>query len=285
MLKYNKELGLQHTLALSFFVIIALPVLIFFVLLIQSKRAFLEVGLGLLSTSWFPAGQEYGILAMLYGSAVVVILALAIAVPLSLLSALALTEFVPKSLQLTIKSILEILAGVPSIIYGLLGIVILCPWLEQVFDISTGRTLFAGGLLLALMILPMMISLFEDVFSQIPHEFRDNSSSLGLNKSQIILALILPISKYPCFNIILLAMSKALGETMAIMLVIGCVDKFPNFWLPLSAGQTVTSKLGRDLGNYSFHSIEFSVMIAMALILLIPTIIFSFVLKKRELVR
>ncbi len=275
----RKELGLKYVLGLSFFVVASMPIIIFLVLLIQSKRAFFEVGWGLFSTTWFPAGQEYGILAMLYGSLVVVLLALSIAVPLALFSALALSEFIPKSCRLVIKSLLEILAGIPSIIYGLLGVVILCPWLEQVFDISTGRTLFAGGLLLALMILPMMISLLEDVFSQIPNEYRDNASSLGLNKSQTITSLLIPISKSHGFNIVLLAMSKALGETMAVMLVIGCVDQFPNFWLPLSAGQTVTSKLGRDLGNYSFYSIEFSVMIAMALILLIPTILFGFILR------
>ena len=283
--KLNKELGFKYSLALGFYIVLALPLLIFFILFMQSKLAFFEVGLGLFTKEWFPPEGKYGILSMIYGSAVVVLLSLAIAIPLSSFSSLALSELVPKSYKLILKSVLEVLAGVPSIIYGLLGIAILCPWLEQVFDVSTGRTLFAGGVLLALMILPMMMSLFEDVFSQIPDEFRENSRSLGLNKSQVILSLIIPISKYSGFNIILLAMIKALGETMAIMLVIGCIDRFPNFWLPLSAGQTVTSKLGRDLGNYSFHSVEFSVMIAMALILLIPTIVFSVLLRKGESVK
>lgn len=280
MVRVIKSLLLKQVLGLGFYLVIAIPILILLTLIYYSKTAFFEVGLGLFSTDWFPPEQKYGILAMLYGSATVVIMALILGTPLALFSALALSELTPKKSRLVIKSILEILAGIPSIVYGLLGVVIICPWLETVFGLSSGRTLFAGGLILALMILPMMMTLFEDIFSQISHEYRLSAKSLGLNKTQVITSMILPMSRYACLDVLLLSISKALGETMAIMLVIGCIDKFPNFWLPLSAGQTVTSKLGRELGNHSFYSVEFSVMIAMALILLLPTVVFTFIIKK-----
>ena len=224
----------------------------------------------LLSQEWNPAKEQYGILPMLYGTFAVALIAMLIAAPLGVLSAVAISEYLPRALRIPVKATLELLAGIPSIIYGLIGIALLSPFLSDVFDLQSGRTIFAGGILLAVMILPTIVTLSEDALHNIPYVYRETGVGLGYYRYEVIKDILLPIAKSDIIGAMLLALGRALGETMAVMLVIGSIDRIPSPVANiLSPGQTITSKLGREISESAFGSTHFQALIFMALILLV----------------
>lgn len=257
-------------LLLCTFLSASLIALISIFLLGYSWNAITSSQVELLGTVWNPARNQFGILPMLYGSVAVTIIALLLALPLGLITAIFTSEILPGRFRLQVKSLLELLAGIPSIIYGLIGVVFLSTWLESLFDLQTGRTILTAGLLLALMILPTIITLCDDAIHNIPSSYRDAASSLGLYQYEVIMTVLLPIARTDIIGASLLALGRALGETMAVMLVIGSIDRLPQSLISvLEPGQTITSKLGREIAETSFGSLHFSAMIFMALVLLI----------------
>lgn len=251
---------------------------IFITLLINSWDAITTIGLDLFKLQWNPATGEFGIIPMLFGTLAVTALALIIAVPIGILTAIFTSEILPEKFRFIVKSLLELLAGIPSIIYGLIGIAFFSIWIQEIFDLQSGRTILTAGILLSIMILPTIITLADDAFHNIPEKYRETAKGLGLYKFEIIKEIILPIAKADLKGAVLLAFGRALGETMAVMLVIGSIDKLPtpifNF---LSPGQTITSKLGREIAETSFGSVHFSAMIFMGLLLLILVLILTIV--------
>ncbi len=242
--------------------------LIFIILLINSWEAISTIGLDLISLSWNPAKGEFGIISMLYGTFVVTFIALVIAIPLGTFTAIFTSEILASKYRFVVKSTLELLAGIPSIIYGLIGIAFLSIWFQDLFDLQSGRTLFTAGILLSVMILPTIITLTDDAFHNIPEKYRETAKGLGLYNSEIIKEVLVPIAKADIKSAILLAFGRALGETMAVMLVVGSIDRLPSPVLNwLSPGQTITSKLGREIAETSFRSVHFSAMIFMGLLL------------------
>ncbi len=265
----------------------AVVFLIFTILLLNSWSAISNVGLDLINLSWNPSKGEFGIISMLFGTFVVTFIALVISIPLGVFTAIFTSEILASKYRFFVKSILELLAGIPSIIYGLIGIAFLSIWFQDLFDLQSGRTLLTAGILLSVMILPTIITLTDDAFHNIPNKYRETAKGLGLYNSEIIKEVLVPIAKADVKSAILLAFGRALGETMAVMLVIGSIDKLPNpIYNWLSPGQTITSKLGREIAETSFGSIHFSAMIFMGLLLfsvvLLLTIIAQNSSKKTE---
>ncbi len=253
-----------------------LIILILMTLLIQSGPAIFYNNSSLLSTTWNPAAGEYGIIPMVYGTLIVMIIAMVMAVPLGVLSAIYIAETRSDRLRRLLKSTLEILAGIPSIVYGLIGVAYVSLWVAQGFELQTGRVILTAGLLLAVMILPTIITLTEDAISSVPRQYRENAASLGLYHYEIIREVILPLCKADIAGAALLALGRALGETMAVMLVIGSLDRLPSpLYNLLSSGQTITSKLGREIAESAFGSIHFSVLVFMSLILVSFTLILT----------
>ena len=213
---------------------------------------------------------------MLYGTFAVALIAMLIAAPLGVLSAVAISEYLPRTLRIPVKAALELLAGIPSIIYGLIGIALLSPFLSDIFDLQSGRTIFAGGILLSVMILPTIVTLSEDAFHNIPYVYRETGAGLGCYRYEIIKDILLPIAKSDIIGAMLLALGRALGETMAVMLVIGSIDRIPSpVTNILSPGQTITSKLGREISESAFGSPHFQALIFMALILLVIVVVLT----------
>lgn len=201
--------------------------LIIIVLLLNSWSAITNIGWDLFTLKWNPSKQQFGILAMLYGTAIVTIIAITIAAPLGILAAIFTSEILPEKYRLLVKSILELLAGIPSIIYGLIGVAFFSRWIEQWFDLQSGRTLLTAGILLAIMILPTIITLVDDAIHSIPEKYREASKGLGLYPHEIVKNTLLPIVRTDIISAVMLAIGRALGETMAVMLVIGSIDKIP----------------------------------------------------------
>jgi phosphate transport system permease protein len=254
---------------------------ILLILLINSWEAISKIGMDLLSLSWNPAKGEFGIISMLYGTIVVTLIALILAIPLGIYTAIFTSEILASKHRFIVKSILELLAGIPSIIFGLIGIAFLSIWFEDLFDLQTGRTLFTAGILLSIMILPTIITLTDDALHNIPKKYRENAKGLGLYDFEIIKEVLIPIAKSDVKSAILLAFGRALGETMAVMLVIGSIDKLPTpLFNWLSPGQTITSKLGREIAETSFGSVHFSAMIFMGLLLFSIVLFLTFLAQR-----
>jgi len=243
--------------------------LILTVLLINSFGAGYEVGWDLFTTTWNPPRGQFGIVSMLYGSIVVTLLSLLIAVPAGVCTAVFISEILKQKYRIYVKSGLELLAGIPSIIYGLIGVVFFSTWIEKLFHAQTGRTLFTAGILLSIMILPTIITLCDDALQNVPQKYREAAKGLGLYKHEIIVGSVLPVASSDIIGAVLLALGRAFGETMAVMLVIGSIDKIPKpFYNLLVPGQTITAKLGREIAECSFGSLHFQSLIFMGFILL-----------------
>lgn len=242
-------------------------------LFLQSGPAILSASDTILTTRWNPAEGIYGIVPMVFGSLFVMFIAVSIALPIGLLAAIAISQIRDKNRRRVIKSALEILAGIPSIVYGLIGVAYVSLWVAGAFDLQSGRIILTAGLILAVMILPTFLSLAEDAIGQVPNAARENAAALGLYPYETYGTVILPAAAPGIASAALLALGRALGETMAVMLVIGSLDRLPSpLFNPLSSGQTITSKLGREIGESAFGSAHFSVLVFMSLILVLLTI-------------
>ena len=215
---------------------------------------------------------------MIYGTAVVALLALMLAAPVGIASAIFTAEYLPRRWRLAVKVLIELLAGIPSVIYGLLGILLLRDWIYDLFtrfDISSGDTLLTAGALLAVMILPTVVTLSDDALRGIPSEQRRAARALGLTRAETIFGICLPQSAHGLMSALLLGLGRALGETIAVFLVVGRQDNhLPKHWLSLrpliESGQTLTSKLGGSETNIAYGDpLHWAAMVGLGLLLLV----------------
>jgi len=268
--------GLKSYAQLSALISSSLILLILITMIIQSGPAFFDNGGSILSTDWQPSSGRYGILPMVFGTLIVMVIAIILALPLGILSAIYIAETRSDRLRRLLKSALEVLAGIPSIVYGLIGVAYVSLWVAKGFDLQTGRVILTAGLLLAVMILPTIMTLTEDAISSVSNKYRENAASLGLFHYEVIKDVVLPLAKADIAGAALLALGRALGETMAVMLVIGSLDRLPSpLFNVLSSSQTITSKLGREIGESAFGSTHFSALVLMSLILVTFTLILT----------
>lgn len=229
---------------------------------------------------WFFRTHEFGALPMIYGSVVVSVVALALAAPIGLGAAIFTAEYLPRRARLAVKVLIELLAGVPSVVYGLLGILLLRDWIYELFarfDPLSGDTLLTAAVLLAVMILPTIVTLSDDALRSVPASQRRASRGLGLTHAETILHVSLPQAKRGLGSALLLALGRALGETIAVFLVVGRQDNnLPSHWLSLrpllEAGQTLTSKLGGAETNIAWGDpLHWAAIVGLGLILLALT--------------
>ncbi len=286
MSAFQNSIGRGYVVS-STYLSIAIVLVIFIVLFISSYDAFSTVGWKIFTLEWNPSKDKFGVLSMIYGTLSVTFIALLIAMPLGVLTAIFISEILPEKFRLYFKSAIELLAGIPSIIYGLIGIAFFSGWVSSLFELATGRTILTAGILLSIMVLPTIITLSEDALHNIPKKYREASKGLGLYPFETITKTLLPIAKNDIIGAILLALGRALGETMAVMLLIGSIDRIPDpFYNFLAPGQTITSKLGREIGESAFGSLHFSALNAIGFLLLLIvitlTIITQFYFKKED---
>lgn len=245
----------------------------------QSLPVWGHSGAGFLSgTEWFFRAQRFGAASMIYGTLVVSALALALAAPLGLGAAVFTAEVVPVRARVAVKSAIELLAGIPSVVYGLLGVLVLRQWMMPVLaplEPLSGDTLATAGVLLAVMILPTVVTLADDALRGVPASQRQAARALGLNRGEQILRVSLPQAWPGLLAALLLGLGRALGETIAVFLVVGRQD---NQWparlfslQPLAeAGQTLTSKLGGSETHIAYGDpLHWAAMLGLALVLLV----------------
>lgn len=218
---------------------------------IQSVPVWKQEGLDyLFGTRWFHREKIFETASMIYGTLVVAAVALFVAVPVGVGAAICASEFLGRRSRIALKIAMEWLAGVPSVIYGLLGVLFLREWVYEAFsrwDPLSGDTLLTAGLLLAIMVLPTLMSLSDDALRGVPLAQREAARGLGLSRAETARCVVLPQAWHGIAAAILLALGRALGEMIAVFLVVGRQDnQWPESFLRslLEPGQTLSSKLG-----------------------------------------
>lgn len=184
------------------------------------------------SSEWKPMKGEFGFLPFIVGSLWVTFLAILIAFPISLLTAIYLTEYARPRVRKMVFPALDILAALPSVIYGVWGMLVIVPWISShvaphFMDFSSGYTVLAAGIVLGVMVLPLLVSLFIEVFSSVPVELREASLALGATRWQTAKRVVLRKTLAGMLAATVLAVSRAMGETIAVLMVCGCVIGIP----------------------------------------------------------
>ena len=196
---------------------------------ILAQKSFFSL---LFSSAWSPLRGEFGLFPFIMGTLWVTFVALIMAVPVSLLSAIYLSEYAPRFIRESTKPIIDLLAGLPSVIYGVWGVLLIVPFVGQVlaplFGVeSSGYTILAGGVVLAIMIFPTIISVCLEVFTSIPYEMRETSLSLGATKWETVRYVVLKKGLQGIIAAVVLGLSRAFGETMAVLMVVGNIPRSP----------------------------------------------------------
>jgi phosphate ABC transporter permease protein PstC len=199
----------------------------------------------ILSSHWAPTKGHFGILAMIISSVLVTLGAMLIGVPLGLSCAIVLAEFSPKRLKMVLKPTLELLAGVPSVVYGFLGVIWLVPLIRNYLG-GPGLSLLAAAIILGIMILPTVISISIDALTAVPDLYRDGSLALGATRWQTVSRVVLPAASSGIITAIILGMGRAIGETMAVIMVAGNALQIPTSIL--DPVRTLTSNIALELG-------------------------------------
>ncbi len=264
---------------------IALVIVLMVGLLWQSAPVIRHSGLDyLIGGEWFYRLERFGILPMIYGSAVVSLVALLLAVPLGLATAVLMSEYLPPRLRLAAKTAVELLAGIPSVVYGLLGVLWLREWMQdrlEPFDPISGDSLLTAGVLLGVMVLPTVTTLADDALRGVSGRQRAAARGLGLTRAETILGVVLPQARAGLVAAVLLGLGRAVGETIAVFLVVGRQDnQLPGSpwdlepWI--QPGQTLTSKLG---GAETFIAwgdpLHWSAIAGLAAVLLLGTVVIN----------
>ena len=217
------------------------------------------------SSEWKPSQKKFGFLPFISGTLSVTFLAICIALPLSLLTAVSLTEYSKKMVRKFVYPALDILAALPSVIYGVWGILLLIP--------VTGYSLLTASLVLCVMVLPIMVSLFVEIFSSVPQDLRDASLALGATQWQTTRRVVLKKSISGIFAAVVLALSKAMGETIAVMMVCGSIPAIPK---SLFGGfYTLPALIGNNYGEMASVPLYESAIMFAALLLLVIVVIFN----------
>jgi len=225
--------------------ILSLALITFFIFQ-QGIPLIAKIGFGnFFSTNWSPTKGQFGILSMIIGSLMVTTGALVVGVPFGLACAIFLTEFSSKAVQNTLKPVLELLAGIPSVVYGFIGIVILVPFLRQNFG-GPGFSVLAASIILGIMILPTIVSISYDSLISVPNTYREGSYAVGATKWQTVTMLLLPAARSGIVAGIILGMGRAIGETMAVIMIAGNALKIPGSIL--DSVRTLTSTIALELG-------------------------------------
>ena len=199
----------------------------------------------ILSSHWAPTKGHFGIFAMIVSSLLVTLGALAVGVPLGLSCAISLAEFSPERVRRVLKPALELLAGIPSVVYGFLGVIWLVPLIREDLG-GPGLSLLAASLILGIMILPTVISISIDALTAVPDTSREGSIALGATRWQTVHRVVLPAASSGIITAIILGMGRAVGETMAVIMVAGNALKLPTSIL--DPVRTLTSNIALELG-------------------------------------
>ncbi|MDR0611201.1 MAG: phosphate ABC transporter permease subunit PstC [Planctomycetaceae bacterium] len=284
-----KFIAFQFFVRTADFVLIVVVALFVFILY-RSLPFLISGGLGRLveaftSRQWFPNADPpvFGMLSLFYGSLVVTFFSMLLAVPVGILSAIVLSDFVPFSVRQLFKPVIELLAAIPSVAFGFFAIKIVAPWLQEFFGFTSGTNALNAAIILAVMAVPTIVSVAEDAISGIGRELREASYSLGATRAETILNVVIPASWSGIAAAIILGTMRAVGETMVVWMAAGNAANMPSAWYRVDqvisglgdAVRTMTATIAGDIGEAPADSLHRSALFTVGLILLLFTFVMN----------
>ncbi|NYT01248.1 MAG: phosphate ABC transporter permease subunit PstC [Methanosarcinales archaeon] len=251
---------------------IIIMALIFYFLIRESVPAFYEVGPVhlLLGNKWHSPGGIFGMMPLITSTLLVTALALVINILIGLPLAIYLSELASPLGREILKPAIELLAGVPSIVYGFLGVLVLVSYLGSTFDMLTGRSILAAAVLLGVMFIPALATICEDSLRAVPKEFKEGSLALGATEWQTVRNVTLPAASSGIIAAVILNVGRIIGETMAALLVVGNIARSPSpLFDVFDRGATFTSVIAGEMGEVAHGSLHYSSLFAVGLVLLV----------------
>ncbi|SDG30688.1 phosphate ABC transporter membrane protein 1, PhoT family [Methanolobus vulcani] len=234
----------------------------------------------LTDTKWLPTATkpQYGLLPLLLGSFVVTVGSILFSVPLGIASAIYISEIADPKIANVLKPVTEILAGIPSVVYGFFGLVILVPIVQKTLSLPTGQTALTGSIMLGIMALPTIISISEDAISSVPRSIKEGSLALGSTEWQTIYKVTVPAALSGISAAVMLGIGRAIGETMTVMMVSGNSAIIPGFPSGLfESVRTMTATIALEMGEVPQGSDHFHALFAIGSVLFITTFIINII--------
>jgi phosphate transport system permease protein len=247
--------------------------LIFLFLLREGVPFFFEVAPGnLLGTHWYPTFDLFGTVPLLLGSILVTVVAMVIALPLGVATAVFVREVAPGWAREILKPVIEVLAGIPSVVLGFFGMTLVAPVIRETLGAPTGLTAFTGALILAYMALPTIISVAEDALDAVPKSYRDAGLAMGATQWQTIWRVVVPAARSGIVTAMMLGMGRAIGETMAVMMVTGNAARLPlsldSLFRPV---RTMTATVAAEMGEVAQGSTHYHALFGIGIVLFLLT--------------
>jgi len=235
--------------------------------------AFSRFGLNfVLGQRWATKYNMYGAFPLIYGSLMVVSGALMISVPLGVSTSIFIMEVLPFSVRDVFKSIIELLASIPSVIYGFIGKMFLAPFIASVFCLFSGENALTASLILAVMAIPTIVGVSGEIIAAVPRDYKEAALALGATRWQTIKSVVLPLSKSGILASIMLGFGRAIGETIAVRMVAGNVAKISTpLWNYLDPVYPITAVIAMQMGESAVGSLEYSALFGLGLILFMIT--------------
>ena len=249
--------------------------LIFFFLLREGLPTLTEVPLSsLLSIRWYPIEEHFGLLPLITGSIIVTLGATLIAVPFGIGTAVYISEIAPRWMREVLKPLVELLGGLPSVVLGFLGILILSPFLRSFLNLPTGLTALAGSILLGGIAVPTVVSVAEDALDSVPRSYREGAWALGATRWQTIWRVTLPAASSGVLTAIMLGIGRAIGETMTVMMVTGNAPvlavKLGSIFSPV---RTMTATIAAEMGEVANGSVHYHTLFFIGMVLFLISLI------------
>jgi len=274
-----REFAIEAVIRVLGFSTIGFVLLIFLFLLREGVPIFWEVPLdNLFGTRWYPIFDLFGTLPLLLGSVLITVVSILIALPLGVATAVFVREVAPNWAREILKPMIEILAGIPSVVLGFFGMHVIAPLIRVYLGAPTGLTVFTGALILAYMALPTIISVAEDALDAVPKSYRDAGLAMGATQWQTIWRVVVPAARSGIATAMMLGMGRAIGETMAVMMVTGNAARMP---LSLDSlfkpARTMTATIAAEMGEVAQGSTHYHALFGIGIILFLLTFLINLV--------
>ena len=275
MMRNWKEISLTIVIRASGYSVILFVGLIFIFLLTEGLPTLREVPLAdLVGQRWYPIEEYFGLLPLLGGTLIVTLGAVLLAMPIGIGTAIYIAEVAPRSVREVLKPFIEVMAGVPSVVLGFLGMLVLAPYLRIGLNLPTGLSALAGALLLAAISIPTIVSVAEDALDAVPRAYRDAALALGATRWQTIWKVTLPAARSGVITAIMLGLGRAIGETMTVMMVTGNAPVMPTRLSSLFApARTMTATIAAEMGEVATDSVHYHVLFLIGFILFLISLV------------
>ena len=279
MTRHQKEIIIKNVFLIFSLISIFILGLIVVFLFREGIPLFKEVSLRdfIFGMEWYPtySPPSYGIWPLIVGSLIVTVFSSLIAVPMGVLSAVYISEIAPPAIKEVLKAIIELLAGLPSVVLGFFGMVIVAPWLQATFDLPTGLNIVNASVILAIMAVPTISSISEDALYAVPNEFKEASYALGATKFETIARIIIPSALSGISTAVILGMARAIGETMVVLMVAGGAAALPESIF--DSVRPMPASIAAEMGEAPFRSGHYHALFATAIVLFLMTLAFNLI--------